>query len=77
MKRDKKPIKGALLEALLELMLTFVCFGIGLGVLALCGVKPDADGTDFDLIVLLGILVGFAFFGIVFLIKKLIKGKRK
>ncbi len=64
--RNKKQIKEGLLEGLLELVLTIVCFGIGMGILGLLGVKPESPGVDFDVIVFLGMLFSFLLFGIIY-----------
>ena len=79
MKKDKKQIRSALLEALLELVLTVVCFGIGALIVHLFGVDLDSPNVDFELMILIGIVVPIAFFAIVFALvqwsKKMIKGK--
>ena len=76
MKRDKKQIKGALLEVLLELLLYVVFFGIGALILFLFGVKIDVAALDFELILLIG-CAPFTLFGIVFFVVYWIRKKMK
>ena len=79
MKKDKKELKEALLEGLLEIVLTLIFFGIGALIFSAFGVKLDSPSIDFDLIVLLGIVVPVVVFGLIFVLvqwlKKIIKGK--
>ena len=81
MKKDKKKLKEVFFEGLLEIVLTLIFFGIGALIVSALGVKLDSPNIDFDLIILLGIVVPFAVFGIVCLLvqwlKKIIKGKQK
>ena len=81
MKKDKKKLKEAIFEGLLEIVLTLLFFGIGALIVSAFGVALDSPNIDFDLIILLGIVVPFAVFGIVCLLvqwlKKIIKGKQK
>ena len=72
--------KEALCEGLLEIILTLIFFGIGALIISAFGIELDAPNIDFDLIVLLGIIVPavaliFAF-ALVKWLKKIIKGKR-
>ena len=55
MKKQKTKFREAIIEALLELLLTAVCFGIGALVLFFFGVNLDSPDLDFELIVLIGI----------------------
>ena len=79
MKKDKKKLKEVLLEGLLEIVLTLIFFGIGALIFSAFGVKLDSPSIDFDLIVLLGIVVPVVVFGLIFVLvqwlKKIIKGK--
>lgn len=81
MKKDKKRIRGALVEGLIEVVLTLLCFGIGVFIISLFGVNLDSPNIDGDLIVLLGIVVPVVIFGTVSALvqwfKKIIGGKRK
>ena len=81
MKKDKKKLKEAFFEGLLELVLTVIFFGIGALIFSAFGVELDSPNIDFDLIVLLGIVVLLVSFGIVYSLvqwmKKIIKGKQE
>ena len=81
MKKDKKKLKEAFFEGLLELVLTVIFFGIGALIFSAFGVELDLPNIDFDLIVLLGIVVLLVSFGIVYSLvqwmKKIIKGKQE
>ena len=81
MKKDKKQIRGALMEALAEIALTLIFFGIGALVIGLFGVKLDSPNIDGDFVILIGIVVPLAIFGAVFALvqwlKQIIGGKRK
>ena len=80
MKKDKK-FKEAFFEGLLEIVLTLISFGIGALVVSAFGVELDSPNIDFDLIVLLGIVVLVVIFGTVHTLvqwfKKIIGSKRK
>ena len=79
--KDKKKIKSALLEGLVEIVLTLVSFGIGALIVSLFGVKPDSPNVDGDSIILLGIVAICVTFAIVYAIvqwfKKTIGNKNK
>ena len=81
MKKDKKKLKEALFEGLLEIVLTLIFFGIGALIVNALGVELDSPNLDFDGIVLLGMIVPAAVFGLVCAFvqcfKKIIKGKQK
>ena len=81
MKKDKKKIKEALLEGLVELIFTVLFFGIGAFIVSLFGVDLDAPNIDFDLLCLLGIVVPIVIFcavcALVKWVKKTIKGTPK
>ena len=80
MKNDKKKLKEAFFEGLLEIVLTLIFFDIGALIVSAFGVELDSTNIDFDLIVLLGIVVPIAVFGLVCTLvqwlKKIIKGKQ-
>ena len=81
MKKDKKKLKEAFSEGLLEIVLTLIFFGIGVLIVCAFGVELDSSNIDFDLIVLLGIIVPVVVFGLIRSLfqwlKKIIKGKQK
>ena len=78
---NKKKLSEGLLEAILEIVLTLIFFGIGALIIGLFGVELDSLDTDGDLIVLIGIIVPIVLFGIVYALvrffKKTFGGKRK
>lgn len=80
MKKQKTRIGEALLEILLELLMTLIFFGIGALILYLFGVNLDALNLDGDLVILLGIVAFAAIFGAMFAlvayIKKIFTKKR-
>ena len=59
MKKDKQHIREALLEGVLEIVFTLLFFGIGAFIISSFGLDLDSPSVDFDLIVLIGILVFF------------------
>lgn len=77
MKKEKRRFREALLEALGELVLTLVFFGIGALVLNLFGIDISFAEADPDLIALLGILAAVACFGLVYLAVSLIKKRKR
>ena len=81
MNKDKKKIKSALLEGLVEIVLTLVSFGIGALIVSLFGVKPDSPNVNGDSIILLGIVAICVTFAVVYAIvqwfKKTIGNKNK
>lgn len=81
MKKDKKKIGAVLLEGLTEIVLTLICFGIGAFIVSLFGVSMDLAIIDYELIVLIGIVVPVVIFGTVHTLvqwfKKIIGSKRK
>lgn len=81
MKLNKKKIYEGLLEALVEIVLTLIFFGIGALIISLFGIKLDSLNTDGDLIVLIGIIVPIVIFGIIYALvrffKKKLGGKHK
>lgn len=81
MKKDKKRIREALLEGLVELVATLLFFGIGAFIVSLFDVSPDTLSSDSDLLVFIGIVAFFGFFAIVFALvewlKKIKRDKKK
>lgn len=81
MKKDKKKLKEAFFEGLLEIVLTLIFFGIGALIVSAFGVQLDSPNIDFDLIVLLGIIVPIVVFGLICTLvqwlKRITKGKQK
>ena len=81
MKKDKKKLKEAFFEGLLEIVLTLIFFGIGALIVSAFGVDLDSPNIDFDLIVLLGIIVPIVVFGLICTLvqwlKRITKGKQK
>ena len=81
MKKDKKKLKEAFFEVLLEIVLTLIFFGTGALIVSALGIELDSPNIDFDLIVLLGIIVPVVVFGLVYSfvqwLKKTIKSKQK
>ena len=81
MKLNKKKIYEGLLEALVEIVLTLIFFGIGALIISLFGIKLNSLNTDGDLIVLIGIIVPIVIFGIIYALvrffKKTLGGKHK
>lgn len=80
MKNRKARFGEALLEIVVELLMTLIFFGIGALILSLFGVNWDAPDLDGDLIVLLGIVAFAVVFGAIFAlvayIKKIFAKKR-
>ena len=64
--------KASLLDAIIELVVTAICIGIGVLVAWLLGIDINAESTDFDLIILLGVAVAIAIILAVYFIRKLI-----
>ena len=60
MKREKGRIKVRLLEALLELVVMLVCVGLGALVILLLGFDLDLSKLDFEIVVLVGVVVFMA-----------------
>ena len=81
MKKDKKKLKEELFEGLLEIVLALIFFFVGALILIAFGVELDSPHIDFDLIVLIGIIIFVVVFGLVctlvIWLKKIIKGKQK
>lgn len=81
MKKDKKKLKEAFLEGILEIVLTLIFFGIGVLIVSAFGIELDSSSIDSDWIILLGIIVLLVVFGLVFALiqwlKKIIGDKQK
>ena len=81
MKKDKKKLKEAFFEGLLEIVLTLVFFGIGALIVSAFGGDLNSPNIDSDLIVLLGIIVPIVVFGLICTLvqwlKRITKGKQK
>lgn len=81
MKKEKNEFKStfkeALWEGLLEILLTLVFFGIGALVVCAFGVKIDSARMDFELLVVLGMIVLFVAVGLVCALVHWLKRKRK
>ena len=80
MKPKKRKVREALVEALLEIVLTAICLALGALVLHLFGVDFSMWETDPDTLILTGV---FAFFFVLFLVciivqwaKSIAKSKR-
>ena len=78
----KNSMAEGLLEALLEIVVSLICFGIGAFIVSLLGVNLDWASMDGDLMMLLGLLViaaPIAFFllicALVHWLKKTVKNK--
>lgn len=75
----------ALLEVFCELLLTIICFGIGIFIISLFGVDFESLDMDHDLIILIGLVSFFVVLCVVLAgvnafvqwIKKIIRGKHK
>ena len=72
MKEQKHSKKERLLDEIIELIVTAICIGTGVLVAWLFGVDINAESTDFDLIILLGVAVVIAIILAVYFIRKLI-----
>ena len=81
MKKDKKPLRETLLEGILEIVLTLLCFGMGALIIRLFGVNLDSPNIDGDLIILLGVVVFLIVLGAMSALmqwfKKILSGKPK
>ena len=81
MKKSKKNTIWALLEGLGELVLILLSLGIGVFIVGLFGVDFESLNINYELIILLGLVVFFVIFGIIcafvqWIIKKILRGKR-
>lgn len=55
-KKTAGKVGEALLEGLVEIVLTFVCFGVGALIFSLLGIDLDSAGISDDTIILIGII---------------------
>ena len=63
MKRTDKHTWMDLLEGLGEILLTVLCLGIGIFIIDLFGVDFESLDMDYDVIILIGLVVFFPVFG--------------
>ena len=73
MKKDKRDIKNNVLDAIVELIFTAVCFAIGMFIASLFGVDFNSPDTDYELIILLGVAVLIVSFIVVYALTHLLK----
>ena len=73
----KKNKKEKLIEAIVELVLTLLCLGIGVFVVGMFGVDIESDNLDYDLITLLGLIIFFLIFGVICALVQWFKKKTK
>lgn len=74
MKTSKKQLGGAVLEAIVEIALTLICFGVGALFFSLIGVELDSPHLSDDVIILVGLILPFAVFWIIHALVEWIKG---
>ena len=77
MKKDKKRIREAFVDALVELACVLLFFGIGAVVVGLFGAEPDWLGMDMEWIALIGFLVSLLLFGMICGLVKCVKKLRR
>jgi len=76
MKKDKKGIgKRLLLEGLGEIALTLGCLVLGAAIVSLFGGDVNFSETDPDLLTLLGVVVSFPIFIVIYYVVQWIKKK--
>ncbi|MBQ7131788.1 MAG: hypothetical protein IJO29_04370 [Oscillospiraceae bacterium] len=73
----KKNKKEKLIEAIVELVLTLLCLGIGVFVVGMFGVDIESDNLNYDLITLLGLIIFFLIFGVICALVQWFKKKTK
>lgn len=73
----KKYKKEKLIEAIVEIVLTLLCLGIGLFVVGMFGVDIESDNLDYDLITLFGLIIFFLTFGVICALVQWVKKKTK
>ncbi len=77
MKRKSK-FKEIVLEIVLEIALTAVCFGVGALIFRAFGIRWEAlFELDPELVVLVGIIVPLAIFALIYFVVQAIKKKNK
>ena len=59
MKKSKQQIASAVLEAVVEIVLTVICLALGALVLRLFGADFSLWETDADIVILIGVVVFF------------------
>ena len=75
MKKGKRRFGEALSEAVCELLLTLLFFGVGALVVCLCDGNLNVLALDLEWIVLIGLAVTALIFGVVYLIVRWVKKK--
>jgi len=75
MKKDRKNIGKALLEGLGEIALTLGCLVLGAAIVSLFGGDVNFSETDPDLLTLLGVVVSFPIFIVIYYVVQWIKKK--
>lgn len=73
----KKNKKEKLIEAIVEIVLTLLCLGIGVFVVGMFGVDIESDNLNYDLITLLGLIIFFLIFGVICALVQWFKKKTK
>ena len=76
MSGNKNKLTEGLIEIILEVVLSIVLLGVGALVASLCGISIDFENTDPDFLMLIGVLVLFVIFAVVYGIIKLIRKLR-
>lgn len=77
MKIDMKKIKEGCGEAVAEILLSLLLFGIGAVVLSLLGVDTDAEWLDGDLMMLIGFGAVIIPVGIIFAVIHIMRKRKK
>lgn len=77
MKIDMKKFKEGCGEAIAEILLSLLLFGIGVVVLSLLGVDTDAEWLDGDLMMLIGLCAVIVPLGIIFAVIHIMRKRKK
>ena len=77
MKIDMKKFKEGCGEAVAEILLSLLLFGIGVVVLSLLGVDTDAEWLDGDLMMLIGLCAVIVPVGIIFAVIHIMRKRKK
>ena len=77
MKIDMKKFKEGCGEAIAEILLSMLLFGIGVVVLSLLGVDTDAEWLDGDLMMLIGLCAVIVPLGIIFAVIHIMRKRKK
>lgn len=77
MKIDMKKFKEGCGEAVAEILLSLLLFGIGVVVLSLLGVDTDAEWLDSDLMMLIGLCAVIVPVGIIFAVIHIMRKRKK